>query len=134
MSDHVHAIQNLKAQYCQTIDRAAGDADGVRDAFVALFLTDVAADYGHGTMVGAAQLSDFLCSAIAQSSEWAMHMIHTPLINVEGDRATGQWTVMTHLKRRETGQVDVVLGRYVDGFRLTAEGWRIASVTFSRLV
>jgi hypothetical protein len=131
--EHVYAVQSLKAQYCQLVDRAADDAASVRDAFAALFVADVSADYGHAPMRGADAVADFLCSAIAGGSQWALHMLHTPLIRIDGDQATGDWTVMAYLKRRDGGQVDQVLGRYADTFRLTPDGWRIASVKFTRL-
>jgi hypothetical protein len=132
-AEHVHAIQNLKARYCAAADRSAHDPAGAREDFGSIFLPDVVGDYGFEPMQGAAALTGFLCTAIAGNSEWLLHMIHSPLIDIAGDRATGDWTVMVHLKRREGGQVDVVIGRYSDEMRLTPEGWRIARVTFSRL-
>lgn len=133
LADHVHAIQNLKARYCATADRAARDPDGAREAFGSIFLPDIVADYGYEPMLGAGALSAFLCTAIAGSSEWVLHTIHSPMIEIAGETATGDWTVIAHLKRREGGQVDVVMGRYSDVFRLTPEGWRIARVTFARV-
>jgi hypothetical protein len=133
LADHVLAIQNLKARYCAVADSAADDPDGALAAFGLVFLPDVEADYGFGSMLGADALGRFLCTAIAGNSEWVLHMIHTPSIQITGDTATGDWTVMAHLKRRETGEVDLVRGRYSDQFRLTPEGWRIARVNFARL-
>ncbi len=43
------------------------------------------------------------------------------------------WTVQGHMKRRATGTIDGVVGRYSDMFRRTPDGWRIARVTFTRL-
>jgi hypothetical protein len=133
LADPVQAIQNLKARYCAVADSAAGDPEGARRAFGAIFMPDIVADYGYGPMHGADALGDFLCTAIAAGSEWVLHMIHSPMIEITGETARGDWTVMAHLKRRAGGQVDVVLGRYADEFRLTPEGWRITRVTFSRL-
>jgi hypothetical protein len=133
LADDVLAIQHLKARYCATADRAAGDPEGARAAFGAIFLPDVEADYGYEPMRGVDALAEFLCTAIAGNSEWVLHMIHTPLIEIAGEAATGDWTVMAHLKRRESGQVDVVMGRYADEFRRTPEGWRISRVAFTRL-
>jgi hypothetical protein len=127
------AIQTLKALYCAAADRAAGDPEGARAAFGAIFLPDVEADYGYEPMQGVDALADFLCTAIAGNSQWVLHMIHTPMIEIAGETATGGWTVMAHLKRRQSGQVDVVLGRYADAFRRTPEGWRISRVAFTRL-
>ena len=132
-ADPVQAIQALKARYCAAADRSAGDPDGARAAFESIFLPDAVGDYGFGPMQGLESLADFLCTAISGNSEWVLHMIHSPLIEVAGDEATGDWTVMVHLKRLESGQVDVIIGRYSDSFRRRPEGWRIARVTFSRL-
>lgn len=133
LAEHVLAIQNLKARYCAVADSAAGDPEGALAAFGSVFLPDVEADYGFEPMLGADALGRFLCTAIAGNSEWVLHMIHTPMIQIDGDTATGDWTVMAHLKRRESGQVDLVRGRYSDEFRLTPEGWRISRVGFARL-
>lgn len=133
LAENVLAIQNLKARYCAVADSAADDPEGALAAFGSVFLPDVEADYGFEPMHGAETLGHFLCTAIAGNSEWVLHMIHSPLIQIDGDTASGDWTVMAHLKRRETGQVDLVRGRYSDQFRLTPDGWRISRVGFERL-
>ena len=132
-ADDLAAIQNLKARYCAAVDGAAGDLDGARAALAAVFMPDVVGDYGFRVFEGAAELADFLCTSIASGSEWAIHTIHSPMITVEGDRASGSWTVIALLKRRGGGQVDQVVGRYSDEFARTGEGWRIGRVGFSRL-
>lgn len=132
-ADPVHAIQNLKARYCATADRSAHDPDGARRAFHTLFAADVVADYGFGVLAGADAAAEFMCTAVPGNSEWMLHMLHTPLIEVQGDTALGQWTVAVQSKRRDGGTIDEIAGRYADGFRLTAEGWRIAEVRFTQL-
>ena len=52
---------------------------------------------------------------------------------VDGDTATGDWTVSSQMKRREGGQIDTVLGRYSDEFIRTENGWKISRVGFERL-
>ena len=131
LADDFVAIQNVKARYCHAIDRLAEDVEAARKVLRGVFLPDVVGDYGAGPLQGADALTDFLCVAIAANSEWRVHMIHTPLIEVEGDAATGGWTVMVHLKR-PNGPVEIILGRYADSFRRTPEGWRIAGVRFQR--
>ena len=133
LADHVVAIQNVKARYCAAVDRLTGDPEGAREVFRSIFLPDVVGDYGFQLLNGMDALAEFLCTAIAGNSEWRLHMIHSPLVEVTGDTATGDWTVMVHLKRPQTEQVDVIIGRYSDEFRATAEGWRIARVGFARL-
>ena len=133
LAEHIHAIQAAKARYCAAADQCTHDPEGARAALEAVFTPDVVGDYGFDPMNGADAIAGFLSSAIAANSEWMLHMIHSPLVEVRGAEATGDWTVMVHSKRRETGAVDVIIGRYSDEFRLTDAGWRIVRIRFSRL-
>ena len=127
------AIANLKARYCFAADMAAGDPDRARNLFQGIFTDDFVGDYGF-PLEGPEAIIEFMCTMIAKSSEWMIHMVHSPRITVDGDTATGDWTVMVHMKRCEGGAVDVIVGRYADEFRMTPNGWRIVRVVFSRLV
>jgi hypothetical protein len=130
-ADDVAAIQNAKARYCKAVDQLAEDPVSAGREFRAVFLPDVVGDYGYEPLHGVEALSDFLCNAIASNSEWRLHMLHSPLVEVDGDRATGDWTVMVYLKR-PGGAVDMLLGRYSDELRRTPDGWRLASIRFRR--
>jgi hypothetical protein len=127
------AIANLKARYCAAADLAASDPAQARVLFADIFAADFVGHYGMEPLVGAQAIIDFLCTAIAGNSLWLLHMLHSPRIEIEDDHATGDWTVLVKLKRRESGAVDTVMGRYSDHFRLTQKGWRIGQVTFDRL-
>ena len=132
-ADSALAIQNVKARYCAAVDRITEDPDGTREVFRSIFVPDMVGDYGFKVVNGVDALTEFLCTAIAGNSEWRLHMIHSPQIEVAEDTATGDWTVMVHLKRPQAAEVDVIVGRYSDEFRATSEGWRIARVAFARL-
>ena len=131
-ADDVVAIQNAKARYCAAVDGLTDDRMGAAEVFKRIFLPDVTGDYGYEPLLGADALTDFLCNAIAGNSQWRIHMLHSPLITIEGDSANGDWTVMVYLKRPGDGPVDMVLGRYSDDFQRTADGWRISRVRFQR--
>jgi hypothetical protein len=131
IADDALAIQNVKARYCAVIDALTHDTIRAAEIFRIIFTPDIVADYGHGELVGAEALASFLCDGIAGNSEWRIHMLHSPLIAVDGDSATAEWTVMVHLKR-PGGVIDVLIGRYSDAFARSPEGWRIARVGFSR--
>ncbi len=125
-------LANLKARYCAAADMAATDQAAARALFAGIFTDDFVGDYGF-PLDGPQAIIDFMCTAIAGNSEWMVHMLHSPSIIINGDSATGDWTVMAHMKRREGGAIDVVLGRYSDEFRRTPGGWRIAKITFERI-
>jgi ketosteroid isomerase-like protein len=124
-------IANLKAHYCATADLSATDAETARAHFAHIFTEDFTGDYGMGLIVGSQAITDFLCTAIAGNSAWMIHMLSSPRIIVNGDTATGDWTVHVHSKRGN-GEMMEVIGRYSDVFRRTADGWRIAKVGFWR--
>jgi ketosteroid isomerase-like protein len=130
MSDAL-AIANLKAQYCATADLSATDPETARAQFAQIFTDDFVGDYGMEPIHGPQAITDFLCDAIAGGSDWMIHMLSSPHIIVEGDNATGDWTVHAHSKRKN-GEMMEVIGRYSDAFRQTADGWRIAKVGFWR--
>nr|WP_221240527.1 nuclear transport factor 2 family protein [Sphingobium boeckii] len=133
MAEQALAIANLKARYCAAADLSATDQAQARLLFSDIFADDFRGDYGMGPLIGAQAIIDFLCTAIAGNSLWVLHMLHSPCIVVDGDRATGDWTILASLKRRGGGALDTVMGRYSDTFRLTEHGWRIETVTFVRL-
>lgn len=135
MSDvaaHALAIANLKARYCRAADTAAEDVVAARAMFADMFTDDFVGDYGYGLVPDQTALVDFLCNAIAGGSFWMIHMLHSPRIEIDGEQATGEWVVTAQSKRRETGEISFVLGRYSDVFRLGADGWRIARIDFTR--
>jgi hypothetical protein len=127
------AIANVKARYCAASDASPSDAAAALAGFRAVFTDDVIGDYGFRIFNGFDELTGFMTTAVAGNSEWMIHMLHTPCITVDGDRARGDWTVSSQMKRREGGAIDTVIGRYSDEFIRTADGWKICRVGFERM-
>jgi SnoaL-like domain len=134
MQNDALAIANVKALYCAASDKTPSDAAGALVGFRQVFTDDVVGDYGFRVFDGFDELTGFMCTAVAANSEWMIHMLHTPRIVVDGDRATGDWTVSSQMKRREGGAIDTVIGRYSDQFLRTTDGWKICRVGFERLL
>jgi hypothetical protein len=61
-----------------------------------------------------------------------VHCLGSPLIVIDGDKATGDWTIQVQSRRREGAGLMNVIGRYSDTFRKTIDGWRIATIAFER--
>ena len=124
-------IANLKARYCAAGDMAPHDAEGAADDLRACFVPDATADYGFAQFAGPEALIAFLATAVGGGSQWMIHMLGSPRIEVSGDAATGDWTVAVHSKTR-IGEAMQVVGRYADRFTRTADGWRISHIKFDR--
>ena len=133
LADDALAIANLKAAYCAAADLCATDPDAARAAMAALFTADAQGDYGAAPLAGGAAIAGFLSAGIAQNSNWMLHMLHSPRIEVSGDTARAQWTVLVHADRRDGSGVQVITGRYHDTLRREGAGWRIATLRFERI-
>lgn len=132
MTEDVLAIANLKATYCRAADTSTSDQDAARTMFRDLFTDDFKGDYGFKLLDGEDEIAAFMCEAIGGGSEWMIHALGSPLIRVDGDTATGDWTISVDSRRRDGAGLMHVVGRYSDTFRRTADGWRIASIRFDR--
>lgn len=124
-------IANLKARYCAASDQSPHDLAGAEAALRACFVADATADYGFIQFDAPDKLIAFMGNAIGGGAEWMIHMLGSPRIEVAGDEATGDWTIAVH-SRRKDGETMLVVGRYSDRFRRTAEGWRISHIAFKR--
>ena len=124
-------IANLKARYCAAGDSAPHDAEGSASGLRACFVSDATADYGFTQFENPEALINFMGTAVGGGSEWMIHMLGSPRIEVSGDTATGDWTVAVHSKTRG-GEAMQVVGRYADRFTRTIDGWRISHIKFDR--
>ncbi|HTY56039.1 MAG TPA: nuclear transport factor 2 family protein [Candidatus Binataceae bacterium] len=84
--EDIEAIRKLKARYCAFCDNGY-DAHGL----AALFTEDAVWDGGaFGYFEGRKAIHDFF-AGISKRLSFAMHYVMNPLIDVEGDHATGRW-------------------------------------------
>jgi ketosteroid isomerase-like protein len=124
-------IANLKARYCAAGDSAPHDAEGAAKGLAACFVPDATADYGFIQFDAPEKLIEFMGSAVGGGSQWMIHMLGSPNIDVSGDTAAGNWTVAVHSKKND-GETMLIVGRYFDRFKRTAEGWKISHIKFDR--
>ncbi len=124
-------IANLKARYCAAGDSAPHDPEGAASGLRACFVPDATADYGFTQFDDPEKLIGFMATAVGGGSEWMIHMLGSPRIEVSGDEATGDWTIAVHSKRKD-GELMLIVGRYSDRFKRTPDGWRIAHIKFDR--
>jgi len=130
MSDALE-IANLKARYCAAGDSAPHDAEGSVAGLRACFVPDATSDYGFIQFDDPEKLIAFMATAVGGGSEWMIHMLGSPRVEVTGDNATGDWTVAVHSKRKD-GEKMLIVGRYFDRFVRTPDGWRISHIRFDR--
>jgi SnoaL-like domain len=126
------AIANLKAAYCLAADTLCHNEAAARHMFEGMFTNDFVGDYGFGVLNGPDAIVDFMCNAIVGNSQWMLHMLGSPKISVEGNRAAGDWTIDVKSRRLNGNEMMTVVGRYSSIFRRTPGGWQIEAITFRR--
>jgi hypothetical protein len=120
----------MKALYCEIADASVKDTPKAARQLKELFASDLKADYGLGLLDGGDAVIDFLVTAIASTNDYLWHSIHSPQVHVDGNTAVGRWTVMIRMKPKGSTTTNTMIGRYMDEFRRTPEGWRFSSIRF----
>lgn len=123
VADHV-AIAELKNAYCHRID--SGDYEG----WVDLFTEDGVFDAGEA-FEGHEALLSFAEDVFDEQYGRTAHVVSTPVVDVDGDRATGRF-YLHFLYEDADGNTGWRQSRYEDEFRREDGDWKIATVTIQR--
>lgn len=121
-------ICNLKARYCRCLDTK--DWQG----YAAVFADDAVLDTspsGGLTIAGRDALVAYVRSSISEDTI-TTHHIHAPEIAIDGDTATGIWA-MQDRNIWPNGRKLLGFGHYHERYVRTADGWRIAESSLTRI-
>lgn len=122
-------IRDLKHRYCYTVDEAGPEE------WTALFTEDAVFTSAKGqTYRGRDEILDYK-RGDSPADDWvtSAHMVTNPLIDLDGDEASGKWYYLWYYENangdRGWGQ-----GRYDEEYRRTAEGWRFSVMTITHRI
>lgn len=124
----VEQIKQLKHRYCGYCD-AGYDADRLAP----LFTADAVWDGGPiGCYDGREAIRTFFRGS-SKRVPFALHMVMNPVIDVDGDTATGNWYLWQPLVYAlpQGEQAWWLSARYDDRYRREADGWKFERVTLS---
>ncbi len=117
--EDLQEIQQLFVDYGAFLD--AGDLDG----YASLFADDGELLLGPvGRATGPAAIRELMGRATASSVGNSFHVISSPQVQLDGDRATSvvMWTVVA--KDAEGAPTVTMIGRHKDVLTRTPSGWR----------
>lgn len=118
--EDVHAIKRLKHAYCFAID------EGRYEEWVGLFTDDGEFVRDNGdTYEGHEELLGFATEGFDTAFEHSAHIVTNPLVEVDGDSATGQWYLLLFY-RAASGNVGVTQAKYDDEYRCIDGEWYVA--------
>jgi len=131
MTDDIEAIKQLKARYFRTMDTK--DWGSLAQVFTDDVEVDVTGD-GGGVTRGATEFLSFLQSVIGNAV--TVHHGHMPEIEITSPTtATGIWALEDQLWWPEGGPFAHMhgFGHYHETYEKSEAGWRIKSLTITRL-
>lgn len=113
------SIRDLLLTYCRGIDRC--EVELVKAAF----WEDAFDSHGaHGAP--AWEFATAIIESKLASTVWTTHAVTNHLVEVTGDLAFSEATVVTYQKPTESDDVQMFCGRYVDRVERRGSEWRIA--------
>lgn len=125
-TEDIETIRQLKAAYCDACD---DDHNG--DKVAELFTADGLWQQAGGTAFsGRAEIAAHLFSIRqAKTMRRSSHMVSNPIIEIDGDEATGQWRFLMLCTAYDGNSFHRIIGRYQDTYRREQGHWRIRSLT-----
>ncbi|MGQ2941395.1 MAG: nuclear transport factor 2 family protein [Blastomonas fulva] len=121
-------ICNLKARYCRCLDTK--DWQGYAEVFADDAVLDTSPSGGL-TIAGRDALVAYVRSSVSEDTI-TTHHIHAPEIAIDGDTATGIWA-MQDRNIWPNGRKLLGFGHYHERYVRTADGWRIAESSLTRI-
>lgn len=121
-------ICNLKARYCRCLDTK--DWQGYADVFAADAVLDTSPSGGL-RVAGRDSVVAYVRSSISDDTI-TTHHIHAPEIAIDGDTARGIWA-MQDRNIWPNGRTLLGFGHYHERYVRTADGWRIAESSLTRI-
>ena len=129
------AIRELKALYCNLNDGgwAGRSTHEHPQALADLFIED--GEWDGGPVAGRAAGRENIRALFTafQVVPFVIHNVMNPIIEIDGDRATGHWHAII-MATDPTRQALWTFGLYKEKYVRTAAGWRYASVVFEPAV
>jgi len=116
--EDIEAIRNVHAALVYGHD--AGNWQLVAD----LFVNDGIAEFGpFGHYEGKEAIGKHFKGA-RETMPFRLHLLHNPVIKVDGDKATGKWSFQAYATQASTNRAIEIAGEYNCEYVRTNDGWK----------
>ena len=123
----LETIVRVKHRYGELVDRLSARIDQTDlDALGELFTADAFVDFASVQLRGRQAVLDLYGGAMQQNFSWIWHSFHSPIVEVNGNRASGRWTLQGMTVSHSSRTPITLYGRYSDEFICAGGIWRIS--------
>lgn len=121
------AILDLKGRYCNACDGGWGRPSHDYDTVSDLFTEDAVWDGRPGLpMVEGREAIRAMMQKFREQLPFIIHHVMNPVIDIDGDTATGHWHAIIHYQRSKGASTSFAF--YEETYVRTEGGWRIRSL------
>lgn len=122
----IEDLKTLKARYCHLVDSRRWDE------LAELWTEDATCDYDFfGQYNGREEIvNKFFRELVNNAASFMVHMVHNPIIEVQGDTAFGTWYLTAQTTIQPFNQAVWVMGIYRDRFKRVDGAWKFTSLEF----
>ena len=124
--EDIEAIKKLKARYCAHADNGF-NADGIASLFTEDGIWD---GKKLGRYEGRESIRAFV-KRVPNLMTFGIHYVMNPIIELQGDKATGQWYLLQACTLAESGEAAWQAGRYDEEYVKVAGEWKFKVVNFT---
>jgi len=129
--EDIESIRKLKATYCYLCDSGLDKVEN-RDELVSHFTQTARLDFGMGPesqFQGTEGLKTFFGEMVPLGVSFSMHMVHNPIIEVQGDTATGKWYFEAPVVNKlENSRAEWYAGTYYEEYVRENGEWKFDSI------
>lgn len=126
--EDIEAIKKLRAMYCYLCD-AGLDKDGNLDELLSHFTEGARLQFGPGDPIsGREGHKAFFGATVTGAVSFCMHMVHDPIIEVNGDRAKGKWYFEAPTTTRAENRAQWMAGTYIEEYVREDGEWKFDSI------
>jgi hypothetical protein len=121
----IEALKQLQARYCHLVDAHRWED------LAALFTEDATCDYGFfGSFKGRDEIMSKFFKPLETVTSFMAHMVHNPLVAVQGDTASGSWYLTAQTTLEPIKQAVWVMGKYQNRFKRVDGIWKFTAIKF----
>lgn len=127
----LEAIRRLKHEhYCMTCDHALGTGNpDIMDKLLARFDDNIELNFtGFEPTKGIEPATQFYKQTVPSLLAWSQHRVGNPVIDLDGDAATGTWTIQALVVGKPGSPIGagpgIIIGRYHESYARDESEWR----------